>query len=128
MKVIKDKIIGAYMLINNAPLYQVKDKLSVIRFLKAVKPIVSEFEEYKETCIEKLKPANYDTLIEQYSNGDKHALDDYSLEVKKAIIDYINEEVEVEFEPLSEDTICELCTEKMMSKDIVELMEIVGNG
>lgn len=123
----KDKLLGAYYLINNAPLFKVTDKISVIRFLKSLKPLADDFEDYKTVCAEKFRPENYDALLESYNSGDEHAFDTYKQDVSQAISDYLKDETDITISPLTPETVCELCTEQLRSKDVYELIELTCN-
>lgn len=129
IKITTDKILGAYGILNSAPLFGVKDKIGVIKILKILRPINENFSETRDFVCEKCKPENYDELYKRFTEGEEHALDGYLFEVNKSIEDELKTDIEISFEPISTETLCELCTEREGDKQLtggqmLELMDI----
>lgn len=126
-KITTIKIVESYAIINAAPLYNVKDKVSVLKLLRVLKPIATSFDDLRNDTQEKLKPQNWDELVEKYKD-DKSVLNDYINEVNAYLATELNKEVELEFEPLTDETICELITDKVSAGVALELAELYANG
>lgn len=134
-KVIKtSEALAAYNILNNAKYSNLEDgdKIKLWKITRALKPIATKFEEDNKDAAEKFKAdiKDFDELLpkaQEYenllrSNGDMSKspigaaeydafikeFKKYNSLVGKAVEEFANKEVELSFEPLSEDAISKL--------------------
>lgn len=126
-KITTENVLGAYNIINTAKYTKLDDadKIKVWKVARALKPIATHFEEDSKDAAEKLKPEGFDENLpkaQEYERvlnekgdmatvamGDDEydkfikSLKEYNELVNKAIKDFADKEVTLEFEPISED-------------------------
>lgn len=126
-KITTENVLGAYNVINTAKYTKLDDadKIKVWKIARAMKPVATHFEEDSKDAAEKLKPENFDDNLQKAQeyerilkeNGDMSkaamgaaeydkfikSLKEYNELVNKAIKDFADKEVTLEFEPISED-------------------------
>lgn len=106
MKAKVKQIVGAYNALGEAKTSTLEssDVLSIIKARRAMRPIVEDYEAFVKDAIEKLKPADFDALVEIERKGDKATNDEKAYhnenvaKYHKAIEDAINEEFSKEVE------------------------------
>lgn len=114
------QIIEAYATLKNAKLTQMssEDKFKVIKIMRVLRPIATEWDEFIQTIDDKCKGETHDDIIkdaQQWQNeGDKTSisltrrieinsyLDRYNKERQKMVEEEQNKEIEVIFDKLSE--------------------------
>ena len=126
-KITTENVLGAYNVINTAKYTKLDDadKIKVWKIARAMKPVATQFEEESKDAAEKLKPENFDDnlqkaqeyerILKDNSDMSKAAmgaaeydkfiksLKEYNELVNKAIKEFADKEVTLEFEPISED-------------------------
>lgn len=126
-KITTQDAFGAYNIINTAKYTKLDDadKIKVWKVARALKPIATHFEEDSKDAAEKLKPEGFDENLpkaQEYERvlnekGDMEtvamsddeydkfikSLKEYNELVNKAIKEFADKEVTLEFEPISED-------------------------
>lgn len=155
MKKIKVKtkdVLSAYNVLNNAKYGSMDDadKIKVWKIARAMKPVAVKFEEDNRDAAEKFKPkdkdfdtrlANAQEFERMRNNGEDmrnakmgaaqyqefvDELKKYNGLVEKAVKEFAEKDVELEFEVLSEDAFCKLMSsndwkmsEVMMLSDVI---------
>ena len=148
IKVKTSEILNAYNVLNNAKYGSMEDsdKIKVWKIARALKPVATKFEEDNKDAAEKFKPkdADFDEKLanaqefERLRNtgGDMKTakmgiaqyeefiakFSEYNNLVRKAVEEFANKEIEVEFEPLSDDAFGKLMASNEW--DIAQTMKI----
>ena len=129
-----EKVLAAYRLLGSAKYGKLadEDKIKVLKICIALKPIATKYDEDSKDVAEKLKPSeDYDEKLAQAQeyervSRDKNAdasqlkmgaaefnefiktMNHYQDLISKALKDEMEKEVEVEFDPISEDALLKL--------------------
>ena len=129
-----EKVLAAYRMLGSAKYGKLadEDKIKVLKICIAMKPIATKYDEDSKDVAEKLKPSeDYDERLAQAQeyervSRDKNAdasqlkmgaaefnefiktMNHYQDLISKALKDEMEKEVEVEFEPISEDALLKL--------------------
>jgi hypothetical protein len=129
-----EKVLAAYRMLGSAKYGKLadEDKIKVLKICIALKPIATKYDEDSKDVAEKLKPSeDYDEKLAQAQeyervSRDKNAdasqlkmgaaefnefiktMNHYQELIGKALKDEMEKEVEVEFEPISEDALLKL--------------------
>lgn len=147
-KVLKtEKLMEAFNILNAATYKKLDDadKVKLWKIARAMKPVAKQFEEDSKDAAEKLKPENLDTQLEKArdyeakkQNGDddlpmtdaeyqafiREVWTPFNTLVAKAVREFADKEVEIDFEPLSEDAFGKL----MASNDwTIQKADVIGN-
>lgn len=124
MKMTTGKIVDLYEVLSGAKLTKMDDadKFLVIKALRVLKPIADSFEAYKRDASERLKPEDFDSIVEKAQKWNElteeerasinKSLIAYNNSVNKCIADELAAEVEVEYQKLSESAF-----EKLMASN-----------
>ena len=118
------QVIEAYALINKSKLTKMEDadKFTVIKAIRALKPIYTAYEEYIKDAQEKLKGENHDDMVkkgEEFNRNNKNVSDltpeelsilkevnnyfrTYNGNLQKLIEEELSKEVSPEYERLTE--------------------------
>lgn len=115
MKVKVGEIINVYPVIMKSSFSKMngKAKLGMVRIIKAMKPVASEFEEVRQEAIKKLAGEDYQEAIKKVQNPKDYSEDEVKEALKvaktsddaysKFVQEECEKEVEVEFELLKDD-------------------------
>lgn len=115
MKVKVGEIVNVYPVIMKSSFAKMngKAKLGMVRIIKAMKPVASEFEEVRQDAIKKLAGEDYQEAIKKVQNPKDYSEDEVKEALKvaktsddaysKFVQEEFEKEVEVEFELLKED-------------------------
>lgn len=115
MKVKIGEIVNVYPVIMKSSFSKMdgKTKLGMVRIIKAMKPVASEFEEVRQEAIKKLAGEDYQEAIKKVQNPKDYSEDEVKEALKvaktsddaysKFVQEECEKEVEVEFELLKED-------------------------
>ncbi len=116
-----ETILSIYTLLNTAKLTNLEDadKIKVIKFMRKIKPVYTQFEDAKTDALEKAKgedhnkyaeilrqwqkEGNETTLSEEDRINANKYFADYEKLVLEALKDLSEKEVDIEFDKLSED-------------------------
>lgn len=100
-KITTEKIMSVYNLISDAKLTKMEDgdKFKMIRMIRAFKPVVTNFEDFKKVASEKLKGENHDYMLEKaqqwQAEGEKTTLSESErIEINRYFNDYNNKIIE----------------------------------
>lgn len=114
-------IIAAYNALVGSKLTKMEGegKIKVVKAIKAMKPIATEFEDFRKDALERLKPEGYDEMVKKAEKWQKEGenttlttteraelnkyFSDYQMEVDKCLKEEIEKEHELEFEKLSDE-------------------------
>lgn len=120
-KITTEKILSVYNLISDAKLTKMEDsdKFKMIRMIRVLKPVVTNFEDFKKVASEKLKGENHDYMLEKaqqwQAEGEKTTLaeaerieinkyfNDYNNKIVECLKDEAMKENELDYEPLGAD-------------------------
>lgn len=115
MKVKVGEIVNVYPVIMKSSFSKMsgKAKLGMVRIIKAMKPVASEFEEVRQEAIKKLAGEDYQEAIKKVQNPKDYSEDEVKEALKvaktsddaysKFVQEECEKEVEIEFELLKED-------------------------
>lgn len=144
-----EKVLSAYQVLGTAKFGKLDDadKIKVWKIARKLKPVATQFEEDSKDAAEKLKPEGFDERLQnaqEYervtkdANADASSLkmgpSEYAEFIRdlqklnkttaEAVKEFADKEIEIEFEPISEDTFAKL----MASNDwTVEQTMIIGD-
>lgn len=129
-KITTEKVLNAYRVIGGAKYTKMddSDKIKVWKIARALKPVVDKFDDDYKDAAEKMKPSedfadnlqkareferitkekDFDASklpmgVAEYNEFIKK-LQDYNRLVDEAVKEFVDKEVEIEFEPLSEES------------------------
>lgn len=139
-----ENVLSAYRIISDAKYAKMsdEDKIKVWKIARKLKPVATQFEDDSKSAAEKFKPADYENFEDELRKAQEYeqkkginvgmTLDEYNKFlavfkqynelVAKAVKEFADKEVEIEFEGLSEDAFGKL----MASNDwsVSQTMEI----
>jgi hypothetical protein len=132
-KVKTEKVLGAFNVLNTAKYAKLDDadKIKVWKIARAMKPIATKFDEDSKDAAEKLKPEGFDENLRKAQDYERVTKDkeadasklemgaaEYGEFIKKlkemnklvadALKEFANKEVDIDFEPISEDAFTKL--------------------
>lgn len=132
-KVKTEKVLGAFNVLNTAKYAKMDDadKIKVWKIARALKPIATKFDEDSKDAAEKLKPEEFDDDLRKAQEYERVTKDkeadasklemgaaEYGEFIKKlkemnklvadALKEFANKEVDIDFEPISEDAFTKL--------------------
>ena len=132
-KVKTEKVLGAFNVLNTAKYAKMDDadKIKVWKIARALKPIATKFDEDSKDAAEKLKPEGFDDDLRKAQEYERVTKDkdadtsklemgaaEYGEFIKKlkemnklvadALKEFANKEVDIDFEPISEDAFTKL--------------------
>lgn len=153
-KITTEKVLNAYRIISGAKYTKMDDadKIKVWKIARALKPVATKFDEDSKDAAEKMKPSEdfADNLqkAQEFERITKEKdfdasklpmgaaeynefikkLQDYNRLVGEAVKEFADKEVEIEFEPLSEESFGKLmASNEWTMEETVEIgMLIVG--
>lgn len=128
-----EKVLGAFNVLNTAKYAKMDDadKIKVWKIARALKPIATKFDEDSKDAAEKLKPEGFDDDLRKAQEYERVIKDkeadasklemgaaEYGEFIKKlkemnklvadALKEFANKEVDIDFEPISEDAFTKL--------------------
>ena len=128
-----EKMLGAFNVLNTAKYAKMDDadKIKVWKIARALKPIATKFDEDSKDAAEKLKPEGFDDNLQKAQEYERVTKDkdadasklemgaaEYGEFIKKlkemnklvadALKEFANKEVDIDFEPISEDAFTKL--------------------
>ena len=106
-----DQIVSAYNLINKAKLTKLEDseKFILIKIARQLKKTSVDFEDFLNDAQEKLKPDNFDEIADKMQMKKELTADEsatvtkYNKDVSDCLKDELDKEVELTFEPVSDE-------------------------
>lgn len=132
-KVKTEKVLGAFNVLNTAKYAKMDDadKIKVWKIARALKPIATKFDDDSKDAAEKLKPEGFDDDLRKAQEYERVTKDkeadasklemgaaEYGEFIKKlkemnklvadALKEFANKEVDIDFEPISEDAFTKL--------------------
>ena len=119
-------------------------KITVVKIIKAFKPIATDYEDFRKDALERLKPEGFDKMAEKaqkwQSEGEKTTLTateraeinkffaDYQIEVDKCLKEETEKEHELDYPKLTDKEFTELCDgNDWTAGQMLELMDILTN-
>lgn len=136
MKTTVDKIVKAYAKLGDVKVTTLEDKevMKVIRMRKAMRPVSEDFNAFLEDVKTKFKPEGFEETVrkaqegwDKMSDSEKRAANElvtgYNRKVDEAVKEEADREVEIEFEPLSEDSLTKLMKENSLTVAEMEMLD-----
>lgn len=136
MKTTVDKIVKAYAKLGDVKVTTLEDKevMKVIRMRKAMRPVSEDFNAFLEDVKTKFKPEGFEETVRKAQEGwdkmtdaEKKAANElvtgYNRKVDEAVKEEADREVEIEFEPLSEDSLTKLMKENSLTVSEMEMLD-----
>lgn len=137
MKTTVDKIVKAYAKLGDVKVTTLEDKevMKVIRMRKAMRPVSEDFNAFLEDVKAKFKPEGFEETVRKAQEGwdkmtdaEKKAANElvtgYNRKVEVAVKEESEKEVEIEFEPLSEDSLTKLMKENSLTVAEMEMLDL----
>lgn len=137
-------IIAAYNALVGSKLTKMggEGKIKVVKIIKALKPIATDYEDFRKDALERLKPEGFDEMVkkaEQWQkDGENTTLTateraginqffaDYQMEVDKCLKEETEKEHDLEFAKLSEDEFTQFAdSNDFTAGQMIELMDIL---
>lgn len=115
-----EAIVEVYNRLKSAKVSKMEDaeKFAVVKAMRVFRPIADGFAAFVDDAREKLRPENFeeiqhkiqhvDTLSEEERNAVNAQVDAYARSINECILDEARKEVDLEFEPLSEEALSRL--------------------
>lgn len=136
MKTTVDKIVKAYAKLGDVKVTTLEDKevMKVIRMRKAMRPVSEDFNAFLEDVKTKFKPEGFEDTVRKAQEGwdkmtdaEKKAANElvtgYNRKVEVAVKEESEKEVEIEFKPLSEDSLTKLMKENSLTVAEMEMLD-----
>lgn len=136
MKTTVDKIVKAYAKLGDVKVTTLEDKevMKVIKMRKAMRPVSEEFNAFLEDVKSKYKPEGFEATVrkaqeewEKMTDSEKRAANElvtgYNRKVDEAVREEADREVEIEFEPLSEESLTKLMKENSLTVAEMEMLD-----
>lgn len=129
-------IVTAYRLVNTAKLAKMEDaeKFALIKIVRQLKKVGTDFDDFLKDAQERLKPEKFDEIVgklqskEDLTTEEQNALNKYNKNVQDCLKDELEKEVELDFEPLSEEAIGRFISSNDFSvSDILIIEDVVGS-
>lgn len=137
MKTTVDKIVKAYARLGGVKVTTLEDKevMKVIKMRKAMRPVSEEFNAFLEDAKDKFKPEGFEDVVRKAQEGwdkmtdsEKKAANElvtgYNRKVDEAVKEEAEKEVDIEFEPLSEDSLTKLMKENSLTVAEMEMLDL----
>lgn len=136
MKKTTEQIVSAYRIINNAKLGKMEDteKFAIIKAARQLKKVGTDFDEFLNLAQEKLKPAGFDKIAEkvqmkqELSPEESGTLEKYNQSINKCVKDELDREIELTFDPLSEEAVNHFIASNDFSvNEIIAVSDVLGS-
>lgn len=109
MKMKKEAMIVAYRILNNAKLSKMdgKEKYLVIRAMKQLKPVATDYDDFLKDAAQRLRPDGYEAIEakqdKDLTEEEREVVDKYNTEISECVREELNKEVELGYKPLTEE-------------------------
>lgn len=137
MKTTVKKITDAYTVLGKVKVTTLEDKevMKVIKMRKAMRQTAEDYNAFLQDAQEKFKPENFDetirkaeaewkTMTEQQRKEANQMVAEYNKKVADAVKPEAEKEVEIEFEPLSDDSLSKLMKENSLTVVEAEIIAL----
>lgn len=143
MKASIQKIVSAYKVLGEAKVTKLEEGevIKVVKARKAMRPIADDFDAFLKDCQEKFKPEDWDAVQEKAAQWQKEGenttlTEAERVEVNKAIIGYqqkidnavkdeLAREVELNIEPLKEESATKMLVENGWELKKLDEIEVI---
>lgn len=135
MKKKVDNIVAAYRLISNAKLGRMEDseKFALIKAAHQLKKVGAEIDDFMRDAQDRLRPDDFDKIAIKIQSKDKLTIEEavkankYNQDIANCLKDELNKEMELTFEPLSEEAIGKFIASNDFSvDDILIISDVIG--
>lgn len=137
MKTTVKKITDAYTVLGKVKVTTLEDKevMKVIKMRKAMRQTAEDYSAFLQDAQEKFKPENFDetirkaeaewkTMTEQQRKEANQMVAEYNKKVADAVKPEAEKEVDIEFEPLSEESLIKLIKENSLTVSEAEIIAL----
>lgn len=137
MKTTVKKITDAYTVLGKVKVTTLEDKevMKVIKMRKAMRQTAEDYNAFLQDAQEKFKPENFDetirkaeaewkTMTEQQRKDINQMVAEYNKKVADAVKPEAEKEVDIEFEPLSEESLIKLIKENSLTVSEAEIIAL----
>lgn len=137
MKTTVKKIAEAYAVLGKVKVTTLEDKevMKVIKMRKAMRQTAEDYNAFLQDAQEKFKPENFDetirkaeaewkTMTEQQRKEANQMVAEYNKKVADAVKPEAEKEVEIELEPLSDDSLSKLMKENSLTVAEAEIIAL----
>lgn len=130
-----ESIVAAYRLICEAKLNKMEDsdKFLLIRIARKLKKTATDFNDFLQDAQKKLKPDGFDAITFKIQNKEELTYEEnnkvvkYNQDVSECVKDELEKEVELDFEPLSEEAFARFVSSNDFSvSDILVINDIIA--
>lgn len=130
-----DSIVTAFRAVNNAKIGKMEDseKFAFIKAVRQLKKVASEFDENLKDAQERLKPEGFNAMASKVQSNESltaeesAALAKYNCDIDACLKEELEKEVELTFEPLSEDAIGRfIASNDFAVKEIMVITDVIG--
>lgn len=130
-----DNVVAAFRLINTAKISKMEDteKFDFIKTVKHLKKVGTDFDDFLKDAQERLKPENFDKIAAKYQSKEELTADEmatlnkYNKDVADCVQGELDKEVELDFEPLSEEALGRfIASNDFTVADIITISDVIG--
>lgn len=130
-----DNVVAAFRLINTAKISKMEDseKFALIKAVKHLKKVGTDFEDFLKDAQERLKPENFDKIAAKYQSKEELTADEmatlnkYNKDVADCVQGELDKEVELDFEPLSEEALGRfIASNDFTVAEIMNISDVIG--
>lgn len=130
-----EQIVAAFRLINTAKISKMEDteKFALIKAVKHLKKVGTDFDDFLKDAQERLKPEDFDKIAAKYQSKDEltadetAALNKYNKDVNECVQGELDKEVELDFEPLSEEALGRfIASNDFTVAEIMTISDVIG--
>lgn len=137
MKTKLRNILPVYKAFGEAMVTTIEDSevIKIINARKSMRPHIKEFEDFIEDAKEKMKPAGFDEKMKKVkdwnrlSDDEKNEINDIENEYKKKIdkvcVPELDKEVDVKYEPLSDESVMKILKENKWPVNKLDILELM---
>lgn len=130
-----NQIVTAFRLINPAKLTKMEntERFALILAIRQLKKVNADFEDFLKDAQERLKPEDFDKIVskvqarEELTPEESAIINKYNRDVEDCVKDELDKEVELTFEPLSEDALGRFIASNDFSvNEILAIEDVIG--
>lgn len=130
-----DNVVAAFRLINTAKISKMEDseKFALIKAVKHLKKVGTDFEDFLKDAQERLKPENFDKIAAKYQSKEELTADEmatlnkYNKDVADCVQGELDKEVELDFEPLPEEALGRfIASNDFTVAEIMNISDVIG--
>lgn len=130
------QIVSAFRVINKAKLSRMEDaeKFATIKIVRQLKKVDADFQDLLKEAQEKLKPDGFDAIASKIQSETKLSFEEsatvekYDKDVTACVNDELAKEVELSFEPISDDALGRFFSSNDFSvSEMLTVSDVIGS-